>query len=192
MRPTSHCRTPIDRNAPHDASDTRAIVVLATLFNAPIADEAINLAVDAAFEQRALLAVVNVRDIPVGGRGPRIDLGDPPDVAASLRRATSAADAVGVPTTRHRFRRLRPVAALISVINEVDPVLAVVGPDVTRLSALRPMTARRCRRSVRALWRRTSCLLWSPSAEPIPAEARCATTLGALITSWPRQRARLW
>jgi nucleotide-binding universal stress UspA family protein len=194
MPPTSRSNSAIDRHdVAHDAPGPRLIVLLATLFNAPIADAAIRCAVDAAFETGVPVAVVNVADVSVGGRGPRIDVGDPPDLAASLRRATAAAAAVGVPTSSYRMRSLHPAATLISLIRDREPALVVLGPDVERLSALRHMTAWRYRRIVRALGMRTSALLWTPTLDGLggPEPGR-AGTLRALIASWPAGRPQLW
>src|SRR3954454_2631292 len=176
-----------------DAPGAGASVVLATLFDSPLADEAIHFAVDAAVEQGTRLAVVNIPQMPAGGRGPLIDLGDPPDLAVSLRRATSAATAAGVSAASYRIRSLRPPAALVSLLRQEEPALVVLGPDVTRLSPVRGMTARRYRRTVRALRLRTSALIWSPNLDVLPApKPRRCPRVRAVIASWPISRPGPW
>ena len=194
MQPTSHRTAATDPPArTSDGSGGRGIVVLATLFNAPIAGAAIRCAVDAAGEHDLALALVNVVDISVGGRGPRIDLGEPADVATSLRHAAEAAASPGVPMASHRIRSLHPVATLVALIRDAKPALVVYGPDTTRLSALRHMTARRYRQTARALARQTSVLLWSPMADaPRTSTAGRRSKVPALVASWPTRRQQLW
>jgi|SRR3954447_14810318 hypothetical protein len=191
---TSRFTSAINRHdTAQDAPGAGASVVLATLFDSPLADEAIRFAVDAAVEQGTRLAVVNIPQMPAGGRGPLIDLGDPPDLAVSLRRATSAATAAGVSAASYRIRSLRPPAALVSLLRQEEPALVVLGPDVTRLSPVRGMTARRYRRTVRALRLRTSALIWSPNLDVLPApKPRRCPRVRAVIASWPISRPGPW
>src|SRR4051812_38218337 len=88
---------------PHDERyGAGASVVLATLASTPFDAGAIRLAVEASVENAARLIVVNVVDCSVGGRGPRTDIGDPPDVAAALRSVVEQATAAGVSVTSIR------------------------------------------------------------------------------------------
>lgn len=163
-----------------------ASVMLATIAGAPLGAESIRVAVAAAADSGGRLVVVTVVDMPVGGRGPRIDLGDPPDLARSLNAAVLMATSIGVPVTTVRVPTLHPVASLAALAADRRPGLLVVGPDLERLSRLRHMSMPRYRRVIRALERRTSCLLWTPALEPLPPAAapRRSRALPALIAPW--------
>jgi nucleotide-binding universal stress UspA family protein len=177
-----------------DPNRRDANVMLATLRGAPLGAESIRLAVAAAADGGARLMVVNVVDVAVGGRGPRIDIGDAPDLARSLHAAALSAALVGVPVTTVRVPTLHPTATLAALVANRRPALVVLGPDLERMSRLRHMSMRHYRRTVRVLERRTSCLLWTPSVERL-APAAPATPSGAprgFIARWPPARPRLW
>ena len=183
------------RDGPSQGASSRGggSVMLATMAGAPLGAESIRFAVAAAADSGGRLDVVSVVDVPVGRRGPCIDLRDPPDLARSLKAAVLMARFVGVPVATVRVPTLHPVASLAALAADRHPALLVVGPDVARLSRLRHMSMRRYRRVIRALERRTSCLLWTPAPEPLPPAAapRRSRVLPGLIATWPASRARL-
>lgn len=170
--------------------------MLATLAGTPFDPVAVDLAVAVAVERTAPLIVVDVRECPVGGRGARPDLGDPPDVAASLRSPVARAAAAGVAVEAARVLALRPTAALLGIALECRPALFVFGPDASRLSRLRGLSPRRYRRCLHVLAARTSCQIWTPAPEHVGApETRCARALAALAAiacAWPSPPQRSW
>jgi nucleotide-binding universal stress UspA family protein len=138
-------------------------IMLATLVSTPFDERAAELALELAIERPAELVVANIVEYPVGGRGPRADLGDPPDAAASLRAPVEAGAAAGVTVTALRIRSLRPASTLLGVVSAHEPSVVVFGPDLARLSALRGLSRRRYRRALRMLEVGASCLLWAPA-----------------------------
>jgi nucleotide-binding universal stress UspA family protein len=162
--------------------------MLATLASAPLDERAVDLAVEVARDHGAALVIVNVVDLPTGGRGRVPDIGDPPEVAATLRDAAVRAAAEGLEVTTLRGPSARPVATLLRAVADQRPRLLVFGPDPRRLSAWRNLSQRRHRRAVRMLEERTECLLWTAATESrVSAQTMRGATaaLASLAGRWP-------
>jgi hypothetical protein len=170
------------------AMELEGPVMLATLASAPLDERAVDLAVEVARDHGAALVIVNVVDLPGGGRGRVPDTGDPPEVAATLRDAAARAAAEGLPVTTLRGPSARPVATLLGLVAIHRPRLLVFGPDPRRLSAWRNLSQRRHRHAIRLLEERTGCLLWTAATESrVSTETiRGATAaLASLARRWP-------
>src|ERR1700756_2547340 len=112
-------------------------IVLATLgveFDADAAD----FAVDAAIESGLLLIVANVLALEAMPMSLLLGysnvLGDPPDLAASLRAPAVRAYALGAQVERVRIRTPHRIDALLEFVAERDAALLVFGPDRGKLS----------------------------------------------------------
>jgi nucleotide-binding universal stress UspA family protein len=162
--------------------------MLATLASAPLDERAVDLAVAVARDHGAALVIVDVVDLPAGGRGRVVDVGDPPEGAATLRDAAARAAAKGLPVTTFRGPSARPVATLLRLVADQRPRLLVFGPDPRRLSAWRKLTRRRHRHAIRLLEERTACLLWTAATESrVSTETMrgAMAALASLACRWP-------
>jgi hypothetical protein len=131
-------------------------VVLATL-GVPFAAPAIDVALGAALESGRTLIVANVVELPPLGMSVNMrydQLDDPPDLAAALAAPTTSALALGVRVERLRVRSMRPVRALVELVESLDAGLLVFGPDPARLRR------RTLRRAAARLRNDVPCLLW--------------------------------
>jgi nucleotide-binding universal stress UspA family protein len=147
-----------ERRAPfNDSTAEGRPVILATL-GVPFEPSATEVAVDTAVETGQSLIVVNVtrlEPLPLSvmlGYDALEEL--TPDVTAALRRPAELARSLGVHVERLRIRSPRPVTALVELAEERRPGLLVFGPD------RRVMKPRTYRRSVAAIRRRATCLVW--------------------------------
>jgi nucleotide-binding universal stress UspA family protein len=139
------------------ASKRRAVIL--TTLGVPFDPEASRLAVDAAVESGRPLVVANVVELPPLGMSVNMrydQLDDPPELAAALRAPAELARALGVQVERLRVRSLRPVEALLELVEERRPAVLVFGPDRSKLRR------RRYRRAARAVRERVTCLVWLP------------------------------
>ena len=137
------------------AAPTRS-VVLATL-GVPFAAAAVEFAVGAALESGHPLIVANVVELPPLGMSVNMrydQLDDPPELASALAAPAMMARSLGVDVQRVRVRSMRPVAALIELLESFDVVLLVFGPDPARLRR------RRLGRAVSELRENVPCLVW--------------------------------
>jgi nucleotide-binding universal stress UspA family protein len=161
--------------------------MLATLASAPLDGRAVNLAVEVARDHGAALVIVDVVDLPAGGRGRAPDTSAPPEVAAALRDAAARAAAEGLAVTTLRGPSARPLATLLRLVGDQRPRLLVFGPDPGRLSRWRDLSPRRHRRAVRLLEARTACLLWTAATD---ARVSAGTVRGAMaaLASLARRR----
>jgi Universal stress protein family len=133
-------------------------IILATMgveFDPTAAD----FAVDAAVESGLLLIVANVLILeatPVSLLlGYSNVLGDPPDLAASLRAPAVRAYALGAQVERVRIRTPHRVAALLEFVAERNAALLVFGPDPRKLPR------RLYRKACKAVRDRAPCLVWT-------------------------------
>lgn len=146
------------RRSSHDeapaASAPGAPIVLATL-DVPFADEAIELAVDAAVESGRPLVVVNAAEVLLT---PATLVGygyiEREDLQTALNRPVTLARSLAVPVERLRVCSPHPVDALAAVVAERRPAMLVFGPDRSRLRR------RAYARATRRISRLVTCLLW--------------------------------
>jgi hypothetical protein len=166
-------------------------VVLATLGDRPLGDEAVAVAVEIAREHGTWLAVVDLFDAAPGSRSGLHDIGAPPPTAASMDDAVARARDAEVPVATMRGMSLCPSDTLVRLVLEHDACLLVFGtePGSHRLAR------RRHRRIVRRLERGTPCLLWTMGfTPPAPRDAarRAARTVADVARHWPASSRRPW
>jgi hypothetical protein len=125
----------------------------------PFDPAASELAVDSAVESGQPLLVVVVAQLAPLPLSVLLgyDQVDPPADEEAFRAPAACAASLGVAVERLRVRSPRPVEALLQVIAEREPRLVVFGPDRSRVSA------RRFRKTARALTERAPCLVWIAS-----------------------------
>lgn len=130
-------------------------VLLATL-DAPIVDEAAQLAVDSAVESGQPLLVVNAVETTLSpcSMGLGYDYIARPEIEESLRAPAELAHGLGIRVERFCLRSTRPVEALVDFAAERDTGLLVLGPNPAQMSR------RRYRRAVRKVRDAAPCLLW--------------------------------
>ncbi len=139
-------------------------VVLATL-GVPLDDRAAVLAVDTAVELRARLIVANV--VALEPLLCTIMLGyedlETPETTESLRRPVELAHDLGISVELLRVMSLRPVEALLQLVNERGPSLLVFGPRA------RTRRGRRARRALARIRETVTCAVWYPGELDGPA-----------------------
>jgi nucleotide-binding universal stress UspA family protein len=153
---------PATRFSDHDLTELgrggAGPIVLATM-GVEFDPRAADFAVDAAVESGLLLIVANVivlEAMPMSLLlGYSNVLGDPPDLAASLRAPAVRAYALGVRVERVRIRTPHRVDALLEFVGERDAALLVFGPDRSKLSK------RLHRKACKAIRDRAPCLVWT-------------------------------
>jgi nucleotide-binding universal stress UspA family protein len=137
---------------------TEARPVLLVTLGAPFDETACSVAVDAAVECGQPLAIANVVELPPLPMSVRLgyDQIETPELEDALRSVAALAASCGVRVERLRVKSPRPVAALLELVDELEPSLVVLGSDPTRVSR------RRYRRAAAALRTVSRSLVWIP------------------------------
>jgi nucleotide-binding universal stress UspA family protein len=154
-------RTQISRATPGSGAGSAGRPILLVTLGAPLDERAATFALDTAVESGAPLVVANITRLEMVPLS--VSLGYDaleeftPDVSASLRRLSELARSLGVAVERLRVRTPRQVQALLELIRDLVPGIVVFGPDRERVSR------RLFRRSVHALRRDVTCLVWIPA-----------------------------
>lgn len=146
----------------HDLNDLRrggaGPIVLATM-GVEFDSHAADFAVDSAVESGVLLIVANVIALEATPMSLLLGysnvLGDPPELAASLRAPAVRAYALGVHVERVRIRTPHRIDALLEFVGERDAALLVFGPD------RRKLPKRLYRKACKAVRDRAPCLVWT-------------------------------
>jgi len=150
-------------------------VVLATYASAALDARAIRLAVETAADMHRPLTVADVVALkPARRGGARTTDAPPPAREADLRAVAALAAEVGVEIRTRRVASLRPVEALLALVEDHRPALVVFGADPARLRRFRTPTRRQFRRYVDALVRAAPCLLWTAADPAMTALAPAA------------------
>lgn len=150
---TTYARS--DVGSRNDANEHVARPVLLATLDAPLLEEAVQVAVDAAVESGQPLLVVNAVEVSVTRATLALgyDYITPPPVEASLQEPAALAASLGVRVERIRLGSPHLVDALLELTAEREVGLLVLGPDPRALR-------RRYRKAIRKILERSPCLVW--------------------------------